>query len=92
MYRVTKDIISAVLEAQRSSLPVDSIVVPGTDERVHLPSGSQCWDMAKLSKIKRQFTAYTKSRGATSEEDVSKLASMFVQYLNSSLIHHESSD
>ncbi len=67
-------------------------MVPGTDKWVHLPSKSQCWDMAILdiSKNKRQFTA--SPRIEVLQEDVSKLASLFVQYLNSSLANHESSN
>ena len=81
--RVTKEIVSAVLDAQKCAV-VDSVKVPGTEEHVRLLSGGRRWDMAGLSRVRRQFAAYTKNRGAASgAEDIPKLASMFVQYLNS---------
>ncbi len=86
--RVTKEIVSSVLEAQRIGLSTDSVKVPGTEERVLLPPGSSL-NMSGLTKVRRQFITYAKNRGASGHEDVSKLASMFVQYLNSSLKEEE---
>ena len=74
----TSAIISAILEAQKLGL-ADNLKVPGTDERVTVTRNVT---MAELSRTKRQFITYAKSRAI---EDVAKLATMFVQYLNSTL-------
>ena len=74
----TSAIISAILEAQKLGL-ADNLKVPGTYERVTVTRNVT---MAELSRTKRQFITYAKSRAI---EDVAKLATMFVQYLNSTL-------
>jgi protein KTI12 len=78
---VTKEIVSAILEEQKTGLAVegDEIVVPGTKERFTL---AKRVNLAELSRARRQFVSYAKARAI---DDVSKLASMFVQYLNSNL-------
>ena len=53
--------------------------VPGTEERI---MATRNVTMAELAKTKRQFINYAKTRAI---EDVGKLATMFVQYLNSTL-------
>ena len=55
--------------------------VPGTEERVR---ATRHVTMAELAKTKRQFINYAKTRAI---EDVGKLATMFVQYLNSTLFN-----
>lgn len=77
--RVTKEIIAAILEAQKLSLEGESISVPGTQEKYFL---AKKMTMAELARVKRQFINYAKVRAI---EDVNKLNSMFVQYLNTSL-------
>lgn len=74
----TSTIISAILEAQKLGL-ADDIKVPGTDERVN---ATRNVTMAELARTKRQFITYAKARAI---EDVNKLATMFVQYLNTTL-------
>ena len=76
--RTTKEIVTAVLEAQRSGLAVegDDVTVPGTEERFRLRSRVT---MAQLARQKRQFIVYAKARAV---DDVARLATMFVQYLN----------
>ncbi len=87
--RVMRDIVAAILEAQKSGLASDEVAVPGTEEKFRLESKVT---MAQLARIKRQFIVYAKNRAI---DNVQKLATTFVQYLNSSLsagtLDHESS-
>ena len=76
--RVTATIIKAILEAQKLGLAEDC-KVPGTEERV---LATRNVTVVELTKAKRQFIIYAKARAI---DDISKLATMFVQYLNSSL-------
>jgi protein KTI12 len=77
--RVAKDIVAAVLEAQKAgAVEGDDLTVPGTGEKFHL---CRKLSMAELSRAKRQFIAYAKTRPV---EDINKLATMFVQHLNTS--------
>ena len=41
------------------------------------------YTLSELSRAKRQFITYAKARAV---EDVGKLATMFVQYLNTSMV------
>ena len=61
------------------SLGGSDLKVPGTEERI---MATRNVTMAELAKTKRQFINYAKTRAI---EDVGKLATMFVQYLNSTL-------
>ena len=79
--KTTSSIISAILEAQKLNLGGDFVKVPGTEEKVNL---SRNVTMAELARTKRQFINYAKARAI---EDVQKLATMFVQYLNSTLFN-----
>ena len=51
------------------------------DERIH---ATRSVTMAELARTKRQFINYAKARAI---EDVNKLATMFVQYLNTTLFN-----
>ena len=78
--KVTKNIVQAVLDAQKAgSIEGEEITVPGTSEKVCL---EQKVTMGELSRTRRQFIVYAKARAI---EDVNRLASMWVQYLNKSL-------
>ncbi len=76
--RVTSAIVAAILDAQKLGL-ADGCKVPGTDERVVV---TRTVTMPELARTKRQFIQYAKTRAI---DNVDKLATMFVQYLNSSL-------
>ena len=65
-----------------STLGGSDLKVPGTEERVR--ATRHYVTMAELAKTKRQFINYAKTRAI---EDVGKLATMFVQYLNSTLFN-----
>lgn len=78
--KTTSAINGAIMEAQKLGLG-DDLKVPGTNEKVRL---TRTVTMAELAKTKRQFITYAKARAI---EDVEKLATMFVQYLNSTLMN-----
>ncbi|XP_053573239.1 protein KTI12 homolog [Bombina bombina] len=77
--KVTQDVVTAVLNAQKTSIPGDIIVVPGASEKIELP---RILNMSELRKLRRQFISYTKLHP---NENISQLANMFVQYLNQSI-------
>ncbi|XP_072551461.1 protein KTI12 homolog isoform X2 [Salminus brasiliensis] len=77
--RVTQDIVMAVLDSQRTSVPGDHILIPGATEKIEL---TRSRNMAELRKLRRQFISYTKIHPT---EDIGQIANMFVQYLNKSM-------
>ena len=77
--RKTQEVVSTVLEAQRSGIAGDCIAVPGTSEKVQLSRGIT---MAELRRLRRQFITYTKMHPV---EDHTEIPPLFVQYLNSTL-------
>lgn len=77
--RKTQEIVGKLLDAQRTAVPGDSLAVSGTVEKVRLP---RVVTMAELRRMRRQYISYTKLHPP---EDVAKIPSLFVQYLNSSL-------
>ncbi|XP_029431816.1 protein KTI12 homolog [Rhinatrema bivittatum] len=76
--KVTQDVVMAILNAQKTSVPGDVIAVPGANEKIEL---TRTLNMAELRKLRRQFISYTKLHP---NENISQLANMFVQYLNKS--------
>jgi len=77
--KITQEIVTALLNSQRTFVPGDHVAVPGTSEKVVL---NRTVNMAELRRIRRQFITYTKMHPV---EDTKKIANMFVQYLNSSV-------
>ncbi|XP_063782647.1 protein KTI12 homolog isoform X2 [Pseudophryne corroboree] len=77
--KVTQDVVTAVLNAQKTSVPGDLIMVPGASERMELP---RILNMSELRRLRQQFISYTKLHP---NENISQLANMFVQYLNQSI-------
>ena len=79
--RITKEINFAILTAQKTGLACegDEVKVPGTETKVVLV---KILNMAELTRVKRQFMTYAKSRAVV---DVGNLATMYVQYMNTSL-------
>jgi len=79
--RVTKEIVAAVLAEQKAGSAVegDEISVPGTSQKFAL---AHRVTLAELSRARRQFITYAKARAI---DDVDRLATMFVQYLNSNV-------
>uniref|UniRef100_A0A1A7YR93 Protein KTI12 homolog n=1 Tax=Iconisemion striatum TaxID=60296 RepID=A0A1A7YR93_9TELE len=77
--KITQDVLMAIFNAQKTSVPGDLISVPGATEKVEL---SRSINMAELRKLRRQFISYTKMHPT---EKTGQIANMFVQYLNKSL-------
>ncbi|KAF4077936.1 hypothetical protein AMELA_G00193630 [Ameiurus melas] len=76
--RVTQDILMAVLDSQKTSVPGDAIAIPGTSEKFDV---KRSLNIAELRKLRRQFISYTKTHPT---ENIGLIANMFVQYLNKS--------
>ncbi|XP_073240983.1 protein KTI12 homolog isoform X1 [Porites lutea] len=77
--KITQEIVTALLNSQRTFVPGDQVTIPGTSEKVLL---NRTVNMSELRRIRRQFITYTKMHPV---EDTKKIANMFVQYLNSSI-------
>jgi len=77
--RVTQSIVAKILDAQKTMEPGQDVVLDGTKEKFRL---ERSYTLSELSRHKRQFITYAKHKAV---EDVDKLASMFVQYLRTSL-------
>uniref|UniRef100_A0A3Q1EQS2 Protein KTI12 homolog n=1 Tax=Acanthochromis polyacanthus TaxID=80966 RepID=A0A3Q1EQS2_9TELE len=77
--KITQDVLMAIFNAQKTSVPGDLIPVPGATEKVEL---TRSINMAELRKLRRQFISYAKMHPT---ENTGQIANMFVQYLNKSL-------
>ena len=77
--RRTQEIVSRVLEAQRTAVPGDAIFISGVGEKLRLP---RLVTMAELRRLRRQYINYTKLHPP---EDATTIPNLFVQYLNTSL-------
>ncbi|XP_004553229.2 protein KTI12 homolog [Maylandia zebra] len=77
--KITQDVLMAIFNAQKTSVPGDLITVPGASEKIELTRNV---NMAELRKLRRQFISYTKLHPT---ENTGQIANMFVQYLNKSL-------
>ncbi|XP_055518591.1 protein KTI12 homolog [Leucoraja erinacea] len=77
--RVTQEMLMAILNAQKTSVPGDQITVPGTKVKIEL---TRILHMAELRKLRRQFISYTKMHPT---ENIGQISNMFVQYINRSL-------
>jgi len=73
-------VIQGILESQAAgSGPGTALPVPGTKEKVLL---ARTYTLAELARTKRQFLVYCKQ---TPCQDLPKLNTMFVQYINANL-------
>ncbi|XP_022072165.2 protein KTI12 homolog [Acanthochromis polyacanthus] len=77
--KITQDVLMAIFNTQKTSVPGDLIPVPGATEKVEL---TRSINMAELRKLRRQFISYAKMHPT---ENTGQIANMFVQYLNKSL-------
>ncbi|XP_006628956.2 protein KTI12 homolog [Lepisosteus oculatus] len=77
--KVTQDVLMAVLNAQKTSVPGEVLAVPGATEKIEL---TRSLNMAELRKLRRQFISYAKMHPT---ENIGQIANMFVQYLNKSM-------
>ncbi|XP_051915951.1 protein KTI12 homolog isoform X2 [Hippocampus zosterae] len=78
--KTTQDVLMAIFNAQKTSVPGDSISVPGATEKI---SFFRTVNMAELRKFRRQFISYSKMHPT---ENTGQIYNMFVQYLNKSLL------
>ena len=77
--RRTQEIISSLLNAQRTSVVGEHVAVSGTTEKVRLTKNLT---MAELRRLRRQFIAYIKLHPV---DDHERIATLFVQFLNKSI-------
>jgi len=75
----TQAVVTAIIEAQKSTGVGTEIRVPGSDDRIKL---NRQYTLSELARTKRQFLVYAKQKSC---QDISKLSTMFVQYLNANL-------
>lgn len=78
--QATSQVLTAVMEAQKSAVPGDFLKLPGTTEPLRF---TRPLTLAELSRLRRQFISYTKMH--PNNENLPQLANMFLQYLNQSL-------
>ncbi|KAJ2710608.1 kti12, chromatin associated [Coemansia spiralis] len=77
--RATQDVITAILESQKSGVPVAQLPVPGTPERVRMPGRSLT--LSELRRLRMQFTKLNRQAPL----HIDKIAELFVKYLNINL-------
>ena len=77
--KITQGIVASIMDAQKTSVPGDSIKVSDASDKVVL---CRTVTLGELQRIRRQFISYTKTRPV---DDTSKLSNMFVQYLNNAI-------
>jgi len=79
--KMVSHIEDGLMQSQRSAVEGDQIKVPGTSEHV---VWTRRVTRPELSRARRQFMVYLKMRGV---DDLDKIHTLFVQYLNSSVFH-----
>lgn len=77
--RVTQEVVTRIIDAQKTGIPGDFISIPSAKEQLML---TRTLTLSELQRHKRQFITYTKMHPV---DDTDKLPSLFVQYLNNSL-------
>lgn len=77
--RRTQEVVTSVMEGQRSGLPGDDLSVPRATDKFHMARNVP---MAELWRFRRQFITYTKLHPV---ENHDRISSLFVQYLNRSI-------
>ncbi|XP_061414565.1 protein KTI12 homolog [Lethenteron reissneri] len=76
--QVTQEVVTAVLSAQKTSVPGDLITIPGAKDKMEM---GRSVSMAELRRLRRQFISYTKMHPT---ENIGHISNMFVQYINKS--------
>ena len=77
--RRTQEVITTLLNSQRTSVAGDNVAVPGTTEKVQVTKNLT---MAELRRLRRQFITYTKLHPVDNHD---KIPSLFVQFINRSI-------
>ena len=76
----TQAVVKAIMAEQKMAGPGDSLTIPDSTEKLILVKHL---NLAELQRYRRQFISFTKSHPP---EDTSKIANMFVQFLNNTLM------
>ena len=79
--KMVSHVEDGIMQSQRSAVEGDLIKVPGTEESV---VWTRRVTRPELSRARRQFMVYLKMRGV---DDLGKIHTLFVQYLNSSVFN-----
>lgn len=77
--RRTQEVLTSLLDSQRTSVVGEHVAVAGTTEKVHL---TKTFTMAELRRLRRQFIAYTKLHPVENHE---RIPTLFVQFINKSV-------
>ncbi|KAJ2815794.1 kti12, chromatin associated [Coemansia sp. 'formosensis'] len=77
--KMTLDIINALLESQKSGVPMSEVVVPGTADKVRMPGRNLT--LSELRRYRMQFTKLNRQVPLK----IDKISSLFVNYLNINL-------
>ncbi|KAJ2033854.1 kti12, chromatin associated [Coemansia sp. RSA 922] len=77
--KMTLDIINALLESQKSGVPMSEVVVPGTKDKVRMPGRNLT--LSELRRYRMQFTKLNRQVPLK----IDKIPSLFVNYLNINL-------
>lgn len=77
--RVTQDVVTRIIDAQKTGVVGDLIPIKGASEQIML---TRTLTLGELQRHKRQFITYTKMHPV---DDPGKLPNLFVQYLNNTL-------
>ncbi|KAJ2783029.1 kti12, chromatin associated [Coemansia javaensis] len=77
--RATQAVVAAILDAQRSGVPVALLPVPGTAARVRMPA--RALTPSELRRQRMQFTSLNRQAPLPAD----RIAELFVEYLNISL-------
>ena len=77
--RHTQEVVTAIMDSQRTSVVGDIIAIPGSSEKLTL---CRHLTMAELSRLRRQFITYSKMHPM---DDSNKIPTLFIQYLQNTL-------
>ncbi|KAK6332505.1 hypothetical protein TWF730_004170 [Orbilia blumenaviensis] len=77
--KTTQDVVSAVLEYQKTNGAGGSVQIPEASTAIELPANHV--GLAQLQRIRRQFISFNRQHTA----ERTRLKSMFVEYLNKEL-------
>ncbi|KAJ8036224.1 Protein KTI12-like [Holothuria leucospilota] len=77
--KITQEIVTTIIKAQKTSLPGEEITVPGAKDKISL---TRHLSPGELQRHRRQFISYTKLHPV---DDVTTIPNMFVQYLGNSI-------
>lgn len=77
--RRTQEVLTSLLDSQRTSVVGEHVGVSGTLEKVHLTKN---FTMAELRRLRKQFITYTKLHPVDSHD---RIPTLFVQFINRSV-------